>query len=131
MANVYRVHALALTAQGKFEEAQAHGNMCIHLRSEAARKNPNSPAIASANMCLAASYVGMRLYGDAEELLRQAVDICVAVRKEQGKEGAKEQRGASPLGLLVCLFVCLFVAWVCLVVRMAKYSVVVVDGAIR
>ncbi|GIL66872.1 hypothetical protein Vafri_20338 [Volvox africanus] len=88
MANVYRVHALALIAQGKFEEAQAHGNMCIHLRSEAARKNPNSPAIASANMCLAASYAGMRLFPDAEELLRQAVDICLAAMGESSSHTA-------------------------------------------
>ncbi|GFR45862.1 hypothetical protein Agub_g7313, partial [Astrephomene gubernaculifera] len=78
MANVYRVHALALAAQGKYEEAQAHGNMCIQLRAEAARRNPNSPAIASANMCLAAALAGMRYFENAEELLRQAVDICVA-----------------------------------------------------
>ncbi|KAG2426424.1 hypothetical protein HYH02_014783 [Chlamydomonas schloesseri] len=78
VANVYRVHALALIAQGKYEEAQAHGNMCITLRTDAAKANPASPAIASANMCLAASFAGMRYYSDAEELLRQSVDICKA-----------------------------------------------------
>ncbi|KAG2492987.1 hypothetical protein HYH03_008886 [Edaphochlamys debaryana] len=77
MANVYRIHALALTAQLKFEEAQTHGNECIRLREDAARANPNSPAIASANMCLAAAYHGMRYYENAEELLRRSVEICV------------------------------------------------------